>query len=260
MEYNIRAFFATIQISFKQIFDGNMFQVMLNYLLQFVELIFLVNVWNYSIKSDASFNNIAGYIILSYILTPQFNIITPATSALWEGSIINRYTRPLPVITSFIAEMIGKTWLPYFLFFSIPTIILANVFYVSLAPTSIIYLFYFLISLILSISMGITFDIIFASLAIYLKDARWAAFQIRMALFSLFSGALIPFQIMPYPLSKILIMLPFGSIANGPLSIYFGLEEPIYVLLKQLFWSFIFCWFALVIYKHSQERMVSFGG
>lgn len=260
MKLLMRQLYATIKMSFLQIFDGNMFQVTLNYFIQFVELLFLTIIWRSSIIGTKTFQSIASYIVVSYILMPLFNIITPATSALWEGSIINRYTRPLPIMASFVGEMIGKSWIPYFCFFSIPVIILSNIFNFSLAPISALNFLWFLSSLVLSIVIGISFDIIFAALAIYLKESRWAVFQIRMALFSLFSGALIPFHIMPDSLAKILSILPFSTIASAPLNIYFGLENPAYMLGKQVFWGLILIFCATVVHKHSQERMVSFGG
>ena len=93
--------------------------------IKFIQFIMLTLIWKSLIKDGKSFDGvelsqILIYSLMASILKPQLDIVTPATSALWEGSIIGRYTGPVSVIGSLVAETIGRYWIPVFLFYGLP--------------------------------------------------------------------------------------------------------------------------------------------
>jgi ABC-2 type transport system permease protein len=261
----LKKYYATVSMSAAQAFDGNFLCVAADYAVRFIRFIILILVWRSLAAAGADFNGltlnrILTYLLMASVLHQQLNIITPATSALWEGSIIGRYTRPIPVIGSFVAETVGRWWIPVFLFYSLPLWLASPLLGISPLPASPVCGFLSVLSLALSASLGFAIDILFAALAMRLKNGCWAALMVREALASLFSGALIPFAVMPCNLGKIFELLPFGSIANAPLSIYIGTGDTARLFLLQIFWNIALWLAALRIYRKSEERMISFGG
>ena len=131
---------------------------------------------------------------------------------------------------------------------------------IQVLPESLSIGLFFAVSLFFSVLIGFAIDLIFASIAIFLKNGCWAALQIRSAVTSLLSGAVIPFRLMPTSLSKVLTLLPFGALANAPLSIYIGEADTFFLLTIQFFWLIV-CWIiAIQLWGKAQERMFSFGG
>jgi len=118
-----------------------------------------------------------------------------------------------------------------------------------------------LISLILAASIGFAVDLLFASFAMNLKNGCFAALAVREAIYSLLSGEMIPFSLYPQNLGKLFSLLPLGSVAHGPLTIYTGTALfPLKVLALQLFWAVILWALAIYAFEKSKERMISYGG
>ena len=93
-----------------------------------------------------------------------------------------------------------------------------------------------------------------------MKNGCWAVTHVREALFALFSGALIPFSLMPPSIARILALLPMGSIAHAPLTLYVGQGEPLKLLALQAAWNLVLWPLARYIFRKSEERMISYGG
>ena len=94
-----------------------------------------------------------------------------------------------------------------------------------------------------------------------MKNGCWAATRARESIYSLLSGALIPFVFFPWGLGKVFALLPFGSIGNAPLTIYTGMESEIIKTIGiQILWNIILWTAGIKIFIKSEERMISFGG
>ena len=262
----IQAGLATITVCNRQIFDGSFLCVAGEYLVRLIQFSMMIVIWKAMAGSGVSFNRMTlsqllTYTLMSSVLRQQLNIISPATSSLWEGSIIGRYLRPFPVIGSFIVETIGRWWIPVFLFYGLPLWCLAPLWGISPLPASASCGGLALVSLLLSASLGFAIDLLFAALAIRLKNACWAVTHIRESFYSLLSGELIPFALFPWGLGRWFALTPFGSIAHAPLTIYVGLmEQPLGTLGLQFFWNVILWGLALHIFHKTEERMISYGG
>lgn len=260
-----RGFAAVISLSARQVFDGNLLQVMGEYAVRFLQFFMLSLIWRSMAGQGAdlggmSLSQLLTYTLMASVLRQQLDIITPATSALWEGSIISRYTRPLPVMSTLAGETVGRWWLPVFLLYGLPMLLLSPVLGISPLPASLGYGLLSLFSLAMSASLGFALDFLFASLAMRMKNGCWAVVHIREALFALFSGALIPFSLLPGPVAKVLAALPTGSIASAPLNLYVGLGDPMRLILVQAGWNLLLWPLARHVFHKSEERMISYGG
>ena len=249
MKYKVlKSCYATIMMSAKQVFDGNILTISGEYFIKFIQFIMLTLIWKSLIKDGKNFDGVELSQILTYslmasILKPQLDIVTPATSALWEGSIIGRY------------------WIPVFLFYGLPLWVLSSLLGINPFPASFFNGIMAFISLVLSILLGFALDLLFASFAIRLKNGCWAATRARESIYSLLSGALIPFIFFPWGLGKVFRLLPFGSIGNAPLTIYTGIESEIMKIIGiQIFWNIVLWIVGIKIFIKSEERMISFGG
>jgi ABC-2 type transport system permease protein len=93
-----------------------------------------------------------------------------------------------------------------------------------------------------------------------MQSASWLAYSIRAAITALLSGAVIPFDLLPWNLGNILRLLPFGSVAGAPLAVFTGMNDPFSVLPLQIFWNLLLWPLAILAFRKSQEWMVSYGG
>ena len=253
----LKAIRSTMLICTKQIFDGGFLFVAGGYMIQAVQFVMLIFIW----KSLNQGEELLTYTLMATILHQELNIISPATSSLWEGSVIGRFLRPMRVEASFIAETIGKWWIPNFLFFGLPLWLLAPFIGISPWPASLHHGILAFISLLLAASLGFAIDLIFASFAMHLKNGCFAALAIREAIFALLSGEMIPFTLFPKAVETIFSLMPLGSIGHGPLTIYTGLaDNPGFVLGLQVFWNLTIWTGAILFFRKSKERMISFGG
>lgn len=261
-----RAISSTTLMCTKQRFDGGILSIAGGYFVSAVQFIMLTFIWAALDREGAdlgglNLNQLMTYTLMATILHQELNIISPATASLWEGSIIGRFMRPLPVPVSFIAETVGRWWIPSFLFFSLPLWIIAPLLGIDPRPASSSCGLLALLSLLLSASLGFAIDLLFAAFAMHLANGCWVATAIREAVYSLLSGEMIPFALFPWGLGGIFALLPFGSIAHAPLSIYIGTAAyPLKTISLQLLWNIVLWIAAAQVFKKSKERMISFGG
>ncbi len=261
-----RAVCSTMLMCSKQIFDGGFLSVSGGYFVQAVQFVMLIFIWkslgeNSILSNGLSLDQLMTYTLMATIFHQELNIISPATASLWEGSVIGRFLRPMPVEVSFFAETVGKWWIPNFIFFGLPLWLLSPFLGITPWPAGIMSGILSVFSLILAASLGFSIDLLFASLAIYLKNGCFAALAVREAVYSLLSGEMIPFSLFPFEIGNLFSLLPLGSIAHGPLTIYTGTaENPWKVLGLQIFWNLVLWTAAVPVFKKSKERMISFGG
>ena len=258
MTYNM------ITMYLKTIGDTNALVVFVSFIIPFLVTLFELLFWGAITENGVYYmgirsSDLVKYILLANLFQQQFNVYTPATAALWEGSIIRYYTRPVSIIQQLVYEMIGKLWIPKWLMFSIPTVLIIAICGFEFLPYDFIHFIFFLISMLMAIIIGFEIDIAFSSIAIRLKNGCWAAVQIRNAIIIVLSVQLVPFQVLPDKLAGFLMLLPFASIANAPLSIYVGGDYTVRILL-QCFWAIVLGFVSYIMFTKAEEEMVSFGG
>jgi len=195
------------------------------------------------------------YAYVSAILTDMLVVQTAASGWLSEGVLLKLYGRPLPVFGQLVAQTIGG-WVPELLLFSLPMVLLSPLFGVNLIPASP----FFLLSLMLCISLGFAMELLFACLSIKLRNMNWLIGRMRMAIIAVFSGTIIPIRLLPFGLDNVMKYQPFASLGGAPLSIFAGVADLPEVLLLQVAWNLVLWPVAILVWKKSQEGMVSYGG
>lgn len=260
----MKKYLVTAQLSASKAFDGGVLYILSGYILRLAQMAIMLLLWRSLAGQGADLGGLTLqqlllYTMFSSVLREQLNINTPIIDAFWDGSLISRYMRPAPVLRQFMAETAG-TWIPGLLLYTLPMLALAIFMGLDVLGSFTNNGLVFLPSLGLSISLGFALDFLFAALVIHLKNANYTAYVIRQAIIALFSGALIPFALMPWGLNRVLALLPFGSVASAPLLVLVGADSTANLLGLQLVWNLVLWPLALAAFKTSQERMVSYGG
>jgi len=195
------------------------------------------------------------YTVVSALLSDMLVVSTPASGWLSDGVILRLYGRPMAVLGQ-LAALTAGGWLPMLALFSLPMACIAPLLGVNLLPASPL----FLISLLLCVSLGFAFDILFACLSIRLRGMTWLVNRIRAAVVTLLSGTIIPIRLLPFGVAEALKFQPFASLGGAPLSVFVGAGDAGQTLLLQVIWNLVLWPLALLAYKKSEERMVSYGG
>lgn len=239
--------------------NGGIVYLLPDVLIKVFTLIPLIFLWRVvmtsGVQAGMSLDQMLSYTYVSALLADMLVVKTAATGWLSEGVLQKLYGRPLSVLGQLTAQTAGG-WRPMLLLFSLPMALAAPLFGVSLIPASP----FFFVSLLLCISLGFAVDIFFACLSIKLRNMNWLIGRIRAAVVSLLSGTVIPIRLLPFGMDEIMKYQPFAALGGAPLSIFVGSADVTEVIMLQTIWNLILWPLALVVFRKSQEGMVSYGG
>jgi ABC-2 type transport system permease protein len=144
--------------------------------------------------------------------------------------------------------------------FSIPVLGLTPLLRVSVAPASGLRAAAFVLSVMLSITVGVAVDFLFGLLVVRFSENAYALRLARDGMTPLLSGAVIPLPLLPWGLGGVLAWLPLASMVAAPLRIYTGDGDVIALLSRQAGWA-VFLWVVTrPAWRRTAVRMVSFGG
>jgi ABC-2 type transport system permease protein len=208
-------------------------------------------------ETDAGMNleQMLTYTYMKTLLGDMLVVQTFVSRWNYEGQLISLFARPVPVFGQIVSHTVGE-WLPMLLVFSIPMILIAPFVGINIIPATL----WFLPSLLLCISLGFAIDFIFACITIRLRGMAWLSYSIQLAIISLFSGTIIPFRLLPFGLTRVFEYQPFGSLGGAPLSLFVGTTEPFRIISIQVFWNIVLWVVAVIWFRKSKERQVSYGG
>jgi ABC-2 type transport system permease protein len=237
---------------------------LIDYLLRLLRVIVLISIWRMILEgkgpvSGMTLGSVLTYTLVAEVFASQFSPHTALDMALWQGTIASRLLQPLGIFGQFSAELFGR-WLFEFGVFSLPLLLFAPVLGVSPLPANAAAVGMFVISLALAISIGLAIEFIFGGLQVALALPLWAVSQIRAAVTTLLSGALVPLALLPASVGAAFAWLPFASMASAPLRIYTGTGDPLGLLALQAGWSIVLWPLAHWLWRISRERMVAYGG
>ena len=235
-----------------------------DYLLRLLRVLTLLAIWRVLLAGDNAASGITLASVLTYTLVAevfgaQLSPHTELDWSLWTGAITGRMVQPLPMFGQFIAEAAGR-WLVEACAFSLPLALLAPALGVNPLPASVPAAALFVLSLGLGLSVGLALEFIFGALLVLLNLPLWAVYQIRRAVTTLLSGALLPLALLPPAVGAAFAWLPFASMASAPLQIYIGAGDATTLLALQAGWSLALWPLAQGMWRVSRERMVSYGG
>jgi ABC-2 type transport system permease protein len=252
-------YYVTARMSAQEQTNGGVLYSLPTIILKICTLIPLLFLWKTIMSSGAkvemSLPQMLSYTFLSSILADMLVVKTAATGWLSEGVLLKLYGRPFSVLGQLMAQTVGG-WVPMLLMYSMPVLFLAPLLGVRLIPASPV----FFLSLLLCISLGFAIDFLFACLSIRLRNINWFIDRIRAAIIVVLSGTIIPIRFLPFGLSTIMRFQPFAALGGSPLSIFVGAGDVGETLLLQIAWNIILWPVAILAFKKSQERMVSYGG
>ena len=251
---------ATIKMSVAGKLNGGVLALFAGYLLRIVYLLPLVFLWRSLAEGGAdlggfSLEQLLTYTCVSAILRSQLDVQSGIVTWHYDGKMLDLYRRPQTIFGQLVLITAGG-WFPELLLFSLPLVLIVPFFGVNLVPAST----WFWPSLVLAVSLGFAVDFIFACFIIRMKNATWMAYSLRHAVTMLLSGAVIPFDLLPWGMGAVFRLLPFGSLAAAPLTLFTGMTEAGAVLPLQVFWNLLLWPLAALAFGKSMEKMVSYGG
>lgn len=124
-------------------------------------------------------------------------------------------------------------------------------------------LLFFVISVIMAVSINYSIDFIVGTICLY-TESIWGINIMKQVIVTLLSGATIPIAFFPEPLKTIVYYLPFQSIYNAPLSMLLDgtpqLQTVLTALGTQLFWCIAMMLISKLFWKISLRQITVNGG
>ena len=275
MELHAKKYLATARTALRGQTNGGIVYILPNIALKIVYLVPLMFIWRLiagpgastgvetglnpgapsGVEIGMSLTQLLTYTYMHALLTDMLNVHTYMTDWDFDSKSTALFTRPMPVFGQVIARTAGD-WAPMLLMFSLPMAIIAPLLGIQIIPRTL----WVLPSIILCASLGFAFEFCFFCVTLRVRNVSWLTNVIRTAVISVFSGAVIPFKILPFGMDKWMGYQPFGSLGAAPLSLHVGTANPATIIPMQVFWNVVFWSVAIVWFGRSRERLVSFGG
>ena len=215
------------------------------------------------VVNGMTFTDTLIYLVLA---TALFNFME--MYFVWEmgrniqsGKIVLDLIKPMEYRNFLFWEYSG-TYITNFLFSFLPTFII-----VSVVTGGAIHfgmnLVYFILSVILAISINYSIDFFVGTICLY-TESIWGINIMKQVVVLLFSGATIPIAFFPETLKNVAYALPFQSIFNAPLSLLLS-DAPDTALLTQtfglqIFWVVFMFLLDKVFWKFSLRKITVNGG
>ena len=124
-------------------------------------------------------------------------------------------------------------------------------------------LVFFVISVVIGISINYSIDFIVATICLY-TESIWGINIMKQVIVLLLSGATVPLAFFPEPFKTITCYLPFQSIYNAPLSILLNAHQDLLsvarVIGTQLIWCIVLTVISKLFWKASLRQITVNGG
>jgi ABC-2 type transport system permease protein len=237
---------------------------LLDYLLRALRVAMLLSLWRMvlagrDVVSGMTMGSVLTYTLMAEVFAEPLACRTALEGALWDGSIATRLLRPVGLFRELAAEACGR-WCFGLAVFSLPLVAVAPLLGVNPLPAGPAAAAFFAVSLALAVSVGLAVDCIFCTLMVALDLNRWALHELRLAVTTLLTGALVPLALLPWGLGEVFSWLPFAAMASAPLRIYTGTGEPLRLLAMQAGWSLALWPLVHWLWRANRERLVCYGG
>lgn len=211
---------------------------------------------------------VTSYIWLKEAFFALFNVWIGTDNDIFDmivdGGISYELCRPLSVYHMWFARVAGGR-ISSALIRCIPIMLIGFLVpkpYGLSLPASFLSLSLFILAMVLGLGVTVAFCMVVYMICFFTISPK----GIRMVLtgaIELFSGAIIPLPLIPYPYRSIFEMLPFGSMMNVPFRIYTGDlygSDMIFAIALQIFWLVALVGLGHVLYRLTERRIVIQGG
>jgi ABC-2 type transport system permease protein len=208
-----------------------------------ISMVVFVFFWRAVYANTASLAGLAlettlAYILLARIFQPlaEFNMINEFGYHLREGGIVHVLLRPLDAQLSYYATALAT--LATALVRHLPLVLVATVFFGLRWPADPQVWLVFIVSALLGRSVLFCLDWIFGCLTFYTTEI-WGLYVVVSAVSVVFTGGLVPLNMMPDWLRWVVQSTPFAQAIYVPVSLLSGLmplAEAPRLLLGQAAW------------------------
>ena len=162
------------------------------------------------------------YILVSFVvssITFTF-VVFGVINLVRTGAIATVLTRPIDFMYAQLTEAVGDATIRGMVSLII-AVLLSVLFFHAQLPASPLAALLFLLSVVLSFLVRVTFDFGISLFSCYTLNGRGLQW-IQWGMVSILSGALIPLEFFPHWLKTVVALLPFQAIVSIPLNIYLG--------------------------------------
>jgi ABC-2 type transport system permease protein len=177
-----------------------------------------------------------------------------------KGTIVNELKRPVSLRLQVYSQEAGGAFFDL-IARGLPVLVAGLLFFNVTMPT-LSQLGIFLISLFLSFNLVFLFSYM-TSMLIFWTKIGWSVRMMRTTVQGLFSGVLFPLYLLPPDLKIVFDLLPFQSMADGPISIFLMQRtgvDAFMVLGKQLIWIVILAFLGELAWRKARKKLTVQGG
>lgn len=255
----IRKYMATARMAVQEKTNGGVLYIFPDIFMRVMYLLPVLFIWGAFAHSgyemEMSLPQLLGYTYVNALLADMMIVNTCLSAWNYDTRSMEMFTRPMSGFGQIIARTVGE-WVPMLALFSLPMFVAAPFLGIRILPRTV----WVIPSLLLCVSLGFAFEFLFYCVTVRLRNAAWLTCVIRSAIVSFFSGTVIPFRILPFGMDRWMDYQPFGSLGGAFLSLYVGSASPAEMIPVQIFWNIVIWIAAILWFRRSRERMVSFGG
>ena len=206
------------------------------------------------------------YVFMVYVTASivTASISTMVSDDVVKGTVAMNLIKPIDYRLSLIAMASGN--MAYR--FLVPSVFIwigleiYKIKVLGLAPVTVMGIFLYLTSCIMSFLIYVLFDFCFGMLAFfttYIFGMRMA----KDALLSFLTGQLIPISFFPAAMQRVFDFLPFSSMVYTPVMIYLGKytgETLAFMMLRQAAWVVLLYVAGSLIWRQVTKRLIVLGG
>ncbi len=226
-----------------------------------------VAIWTALFKQKAtvegiSLVSVSTHFVISLGLSTIFiNMTSEVSRKIVSGDIANDLLRPISFFSLMLSKTVGIVTYRILLQFS-PAFLISYFLLDIVLPFSIFHGLMFLISVVFGFLIYFLVDFMISVTAFWFHRIFFMQ-QIKNALLTVLSGALLPIWFLPHFLREIIKFAPFESIYFTPINIYLGhldKGEIFLALGKQCFWIFILWIVCKILWNRGIKKLVIQGG
>jgi|AntDeeMinimDraft_5_1070356.scaffolds.fasta_scaffold00246_19 ABC-2 type transport system permease protein len=210
----------------------------------------------------APLSGVLTYILLGQVVSNSVFIDVESfmSERIREGTIVNELKRPVSLRLQVYSYLVGKSIFNV-LSKGLPVLLIGLAF-INVQIPSAINSVGFILALVLSFNLVFAFSFL-TSMLVFWTDIGWGIRAMRTNIQDVFSGVLFPLYLLPTGLAGVFNILPFKSMADGPIQI-FTMEatgrQMINIFGLQIFWIIIIGLLGEMAWRKAKTKLTVQGG